>query len=142
MADARIARTWWRVCIRKAQRRRWKVTRKPSSTPSPSCRWCISRQRNSNTAFRSTGWGAASGRLGGRVLGAVVEKVSEQRLGDYLAAQVWGPLGMRDATFHPTEAQRARLARQFPNDPLTGRAQAIKLVDTPPEFGWGGAGSV
>jgi CubicO group peptidase (beta-lactamase class C family) len=73
------------------------------------------------------------------VLGAVVEKVSEQRLGDYLAAQVWGPLGMKDATFHPTEAQRARLARPFPNDPVTGKAQAIKLLDTPTKFDCGGA---
>jgi CubicO group peptidase (beta-lactamase class C family) len=73
------------------------------------------------------------------VLGAVVEKVSEQRLGDYLAAQVWGPLGMRDATFHPTELQRARLARPFPNDPVTGKAQAIKLLDTPTKFDCGGA---
>ena len=35
------------------------------------------------------------------VLGAVVEKVSEQRLGDYLAGNVWQPLGMKDATFQP-----------------------------------------
>src|SRR6478752_4222928 len=34
------------------------------------------------------------------VLGAVVEKVAEQRLGEYLAANVWQPLGMKDATFH------------------------------------------
>jgi CubicO group peptidase (beta-lactamase class C family) len=34
------------------------------------------------------------------VLGSVIEKVSEQRLGDYLADNVWQPLGMKDATFH------------------------------------------
>jgi len=73
------------------------------------------------------------------VLGAVVEKVSEQRLGEYLAAHVWGPLGMKEATFHPTEAQRERLARPFPNDPLTGKPQAIKLLDTPTKFDCGGA---
>jgi len=73
------------------------------------------------------------------VLGAVIEKASEHRLGDYLAANVWGPLGMKDATFHPTEAQRARLARPFPNDPLTGKAQTIKLLDTPTKFDCGGA---
>jgi CubicO group peptidase (beta-lactamase class C family) len=73
------------------------------------------------------------------VLGAVVEKVSEQRLGDYLTANVWKPLGMRDATFHPTEAQRERLARPFPNDPLTGKPQAIRLLDTPTKFDCGGA---
>jgi CubicO group peptidase (beta-lactamase class C family) len=73
------------------------------------------------------------------VLGAVVEKISEQHLGDYLAAHVWGPLGMKDATFHPTDAQRARLARPFPNDPLTGKPQAIKVLDTPLKFDCGGA---
>jgi CubicO group peptidase (beta-lactamase class C family) len=73
------------------------------------------------------------------VLGAVVEKVSEQRLGDYLAANVWKPLGMKDATFHPAEGQRERLARPFPNDPLTGKPQAIKLLDTPTKFDCGGA---
>jgi CubicO group peptidase (beta-lactamase class C family) len=73
------------------------------------------------------------------VLGAVVEKVSEQRLGEYLAANVWQPLGMTDATFHPSEAQRTRLARPFPNDPLTGKPQSIKLLDTPTKFDCGGA---
>ncbi len=73
------------------------------------------------------------------VLGAVIEKVSEQRLGDYLAAHIWQPLGMKDATFHPTEAQRARLARAFPNDPLTGKPQSIKLLDTPTKFDCAGA---
>lgn len=73
------------------------------------------------------------------VLGAVVEKVSEQKLGDYLAANVWQPLGMKDATFHPTDAQRPRLARPFAKDPLTGKPQAIKLLDTPTRFDCGGA---
>jgi CubicO group peptidase (beta-lactamase class C family) len=73
------------------------------------------------------------------VLGAVIEKVSEQRLGDYLAANVWQPLGMKDATFHPSDAQRPRLARPFANDPLTGKPQAIKLLDTPTRFDCGGA---
>lgn len=73
------------------------------------------------------------------VLGAVVEKVSGQRLGEYLAANVWQPLGMKDATFHPTDAQRPRLARPFANDPLTGKPQAIKLLDTPTRFDCGGA---
>jgi CubicO group peptidase (beta-lactamase class C family) len=73
------------------------------------------------------------------VLGAVVEKVSEQRLGEYLAANVWKPLGMKDATFRPAEAQRERLARPFPNDPLTGKPQSIKLLDTPTKSDCGGA---
>ena len=73
------------------------------------------------------------------VLGAVVEKVSEQRLGEYLAANVWQPLGMKDATFAPTEAQRTRLARPFANDPLSGKPQSIKLLDTQTKSDCGGA---
>ena len=73
------------------------------------------------------------------VLGAVVEKVSEQRLGEYLTRNVWQPLGMKDATFAPSEAQRPRLARPFANDPLTGKPQAIKLLDTPTKHDCGGA---
>ena len=72
------------------------------------------------------------------VLGAIVEVVSEQPLGEYLAKNVWRQLGMNDATFKPTEIQRARLARPFPNDPLTGKPQAIKLLDTPTKFDCGG----
>jgi len=64
--------------------------------------------------------------------------VTGQRLGDYLAANVWQPLDMKDATFHPSDAQRARLARAFPEDPLTGKAQAIKLLDAPTKFDCGG----
>jgi CubicO group peptidase (beta-lactamase class C family) len=73
------------------------------------------------------------------VLGVVVEKISGQPLGEYLAKNVWQPLGMNDVTFTPTQAQRARLARPFPNDPLTGKPQAITLLDTPTKFNCGGA---
>lgn len=73
------------------------------------------------------------------VLGAVVEKVGEQRLGEYLARHVWQPLGMKDATFAPSDAQRARLARPFANDPLTGKPQSIALLDTPTKVDCGGA---
>lgn len=68
------------------------------------------------------------------VLGAVIEKVSEQRLGEYLARMVWQPLGMKDATFAPSDAQRPRLARPFANDPLTGKPQTIAALDTPSKF--------
>ena len=33
------------------------------------------------------------------VLGAVVEQVSGQRMGDYLADNLWKPIGMLDATY-------------------------------------------
>jgi CubicO group peptidase (beta-lactamase class C family) len=41
---------------------------------------------------------------------------------------------MKDTTFHPSEAQRARLAHAFPEDPLTGKPQSIQLLDTPTKF--------
>lgn len=72
------------------------------------------------------------------LLGAVIEKISEKQLGDYLSANVWKPLGMKDTTFRPAEGQRDRLARPFPNDPLTGKPRAIKLLDTPAKFDCGG----
>jgi len=73
------------------------------------------------------------------VLGAVIEKVSEQRLGEYLARAVWQPLGMKDTTFAPTEAQRPRLARPFANDPLTGKPQSIGFLDTATKMDCAGA---
>jgi CubicO group peptidase (beta-lactamase class C family) len=76
------------------------------------------------------------------VLGAVVEKVSRQRLGEYLSKNVWQPLAMADATFSPADAQRPRLARPFAEDPLTGKPQSIKLLDTPTKFDCGGACSL
>lgn len=42
-------------------------------------------------------------------LGLVVEKLTGQTLGEYLTEHVWGPLGMTDSTFSPSEEQRARL---------------------------------
>lgn len=73
------------------------------------------------------------------VLGAVVEKVSEQRLGEYLGKNLWQPLGMTDATFAPSDAQRPRLARPFANDPLTGKPQKVPVLDTPTKFDCAGA---
>ena len=42
-------------------------------------------------------------------VGMVVEAASGQTLADYLAEHVYGPLGMADSTFDPTDEQRARL---------------------------------
>ncbi|MFO1329453.1 MAG: serine hydrolase domain-containing protein [Rubrivivax sp.] len=72
------------------------------------------------------------------VLGLVVEKVSGQRLGDYMKAAFWDKLKMTDATFWPSAAQRQRVARPLPQDPLTGRDQAIASLDRSPKFDCGG----
>jgi CubicO group peptidase (beta-lactamase class C family) len=73
------------------------------------------------------------------VLGAVVENVSEQRLGDYLRANVWKPLGMVDTTFTVTDAMRPRLARPFANNPLDGKPQSIVVLEHAMKFDCGGA---
>lgn len=73
------------------------------------------------------------------VLGAVVEKVSGQRLGEFLQARVWQPLRMPDTTFTLSERNRPRLARAFANDPLTNRPQSIPPIEQQMKFDCGGA---
>jgi CubicO group peptidase (beta-lactamase class C family) len=73
------------------------------------------------------------------VLGAVMEKITGQTLGNYLAETVWRPLQMHDTTFRPTEAQRARIARPLPVNPIDGKPQAIAAIDKPATFDCGGA---
>ncbi len=73
------------------------------------------------------------------VLGAVVEKITGKPLGGHLAETLWGPLKMNDTTFRLTEAQRARVARPLPQNPLDGKPQSIAAIDRPPTFDCGGA---
>ncbi|WP_099041818.1 serine hydrolase domain-containing protein [Mycobacterium neglectum] len=74
-------------------------------------------------------------------VGQVVEAVSGQTLGDYLAENVYGPLGMTDSTFDPSDEQRERLL------PVLSRATDGSLVPTDldlpadPEWDSGGHGS-
>lgn len=73
------------------------------------------------------------------VLGAVVEKISGQRLGEYLQANVWKPLGMPDTTFTLSDRISPRLARAFANNPLDGKPQTIPVIDKQMRFDCGGA---
>ena len=72
------------------------------------------------------------------VLGAVIEKITGKTLGGYLADTVWKPLKMTDATFRPTEAQMARVAQPFPNNPLDNKPQSIASLKRAPTFDCGG----
>jgi CubicO group peptidase (beta-lactamase class C family) len=56
-------------------------------------------------------------------LGLLVEAVSDQRLNDYIAEHISGPLGMADITFHPDTEQQARMM------PVYGRAPGGELVE-------------
>jgi len=73
------------------------------------------------------------------VLGAIVEKVTGQRLGEYLEANVWKPLGMVDTTFTLSDRNRSRLAFPFEKNPLDGKPQEIAVIKQQTKFDCGGA---
>ncbi|MGI9477424.1 MAG: serine hydrolase domain-containing protein [Hyphomicrobiaceae bacterium] len=77
------------------------------------------------------------------VLGFIVEAVSGQSLGQYLAENVWNPLGLTDTAFELDAASRPRFATPFKRDPLTGEAQTV-YHQRPGTKHWeaGGAGAV
>ena len=62
------------------------------------------------------------------VLGIAVERISGQRLGDYFAEHIFGPLGMVDTAFGTTEANHARLVDAYQYQP----GKAAKLLDAGP----------
>lgn len=73
------------------------------------------------------------------VLGLVIEKVSGQRLNDYLKAAVWDKVRMPDTSFEVPADKRGRIARPLPKDPLTGKDQAITALQKPARFDCAGA---
>jgi len=54
-----------------------------------------------------------SGLAGFELLARIVEIASKQRFGEFMQQRICGPLGMKDTTFWPTDAQRARLATLY-----------------------------
>jgi CubicO group peptidase (beta-lactamase class C family) len=72
-------------------------------------------------------------------LGLVVEKLSGESLGSYLAEHVYGPLGMKDSTFEPSAGQRGRLMRVMQRQ-ANGKL-APSALDLPPTPEWDSAGS-
>jgi CubicO group peptidase (beta-lactamase class C family) len=73
------------------------------------------------------------------VLGLVVEKVANKRLGEHLKEVVWDKVGMPDTTFSVPPEKEKRLAQPLPNDPITGKPQRIALLEGKTKFDCGGA---
>lgn len=76
------------------------------------------------------------------VLGRLIEVVSGQTLGQFLAERITGPLGMADTGFHVPASQHARLAEGFAKDPDSGADVVLLAVKEPPAFESGGGGMV
>lgn len=76
------------------------------------------------------------------VLGRLIEVVSGQALGEFLAGRILAPLGMADTGFFVPEQARHRLAGGFGKDPETGAAVSLLEVGERPSFESGGGGMV
>jgi CubicO group peptidase (beta-lactamase class C family) len=76
------------------------------------------------------------------VLGRLVEVVSGQTLGSFLAERILQPLGMADSGFWVPPSQHDRLAEAFLSDPETGGAVALLNVTRTAIFESGGGGMV
>jgi len=73
-------------------------------------------------------------------VGKIVEAVSGQKLGTYLAEHVFGPLGMNDTAFRITPAMRQRLAKVHQRGEDGGLVPIEFEVPQDPEFEMGGGG--
>ncbi len=73
-------------------------------------------------------------------VGRLVEAASGQKLGEYLSANVLGPLGMSDTTFKLRDDMRERLATIHARLPEGGLAPMDLEVPQEPEFEMGGGG--
>ena len=80
--------------------------------------------------------------LGIDVLGLVVEDISRQRLGGFLQARLFQPLGMADTGFVVPQPQRHRYATPLPLDPATQQLQSVEMGLSEPGFDCGGGCAV
>src|SRR5580704_7138285 len=62
------------------------------------------------------------------VLGRVVEVVSGQRLDDFFASRIFGPLGMTDSAFFARPDDQPRLAALYTRSPETGAAMRMDAM--------------
>ena len=76
------------------------------------------------------------------VLGRLVEVISGQALGQFLAERILQPLGMQDTGFAVPDPHHDRIAEPFPSDPEGGTKVALLDVRRPAIFESGGGGMV
>ena len=55
------------------------------------------------------------------IQGYIIEKLSGQRLGDFMADHIFKPLGMKDTGFFTPPSQKARLSEVYVTNPQTGK---------------------
>jgi CubicO group peptidase (beta-lactamase class C family) len=76
------------------------------------------------------------------LLGALIEKVTGQTLGDYLQQHILAPLGMKDTAFSVPTQHHGRIAEPFAHDPDGGVPLRLMDVRTAARMEAGGAGLV
>lgn len=64
------------------------------------------------------------------VLAAVVEVAAGKRFSEYVQENIFTPLGMTDATFHPTEEQQTRIAAQYVHVSGTASCTVVPVRNT------------
>jgi CubicO group peptidase (beta-lactamase class C family) len=74
------------------------------------------------------------------VLGAVVEEVAGQTLGQFLGERIFEPLRMKDTAFSVSREHRHRVAEPFAKDPDTGAPAVMLDANATPAFESGGGG--
>jgi CubicO group peptidase (beta-lactamase class C family) len=84
------------------------------------------------------------------IQGYIIEKLTGQRLGDFMAEHIFKPLGMKDTGFFTPPSQRARLSEVYVTNPQTGKLleltpalfPALQDFTKVPPMDSGGGGSV
>jgi CubicO group peptidase (beta-lactamase class C family) len=59
------------------------------------------------------------------VLGLLIEKISGQKLSEFLSQRLWQPLGMKDTAFVVPQEKWDRYAHAFDESPRTGKRQRV-----------------
>jgi CubicO group peptidase (beta-lactamase class C family) len=76
------------------------------------------------------------------VLGRIIEKISGQRLAEFLEERLFKPLKMVDTGFYIPKSNMARFAHPLPIDPATNTPIALHDVSAPPANDAGGDGGL